>query len=341
MAVPRMDAPMPAPPPLVPPPPVVPPPPAPMVTPVKLSPDNSVIWFDRQSYSTILHKVLLPGANTGNLFMVDPDSLAVSTVKGFAMADPPTAKGGSTAIAEGDGLLYVTNQTDRKLYVVDPKTESIVSSTALAGFANNARYVAATDEIWVNEPGLLQTIEIFSLRPDPRMPMHSSSIAIVGGPEGLAIDSTRQVAYASSGTTLQTYVIDLKLHTVKGTWSSGCADPKGIVLDEPNGLAFVGCSEGGATVVDVVQGKMVSQLSSTSKVDDLGFAPQLRHLYIPGVGVTVAGVSLGGMLTKLGELAAGDAPARKATADDRGNVWIPALSTGQVLRIQDTFPASK
>lgn len=312
----------------------------PRMTTVSLSPNQSVIWFDDAAYSASLHKLLVPGANTGKLFLIDPDTLAVSSIPGFtnpaSMAGgSPTAKGGITSIAEGNNLLYLGNQTDKKLYVVDPGTQSIVTSVPLAGNPDYVRYAAATSEIWVSEPDDQMKIEIFSLKANPRKPQHSSFVPIAGGPQGLAIDNTRKVAYSTSGMNSVTQVIDLAKRKVIGSWASGCQDPKGIVADEADGLAFVGCGEGGVAAVDVAQGKMVSRLETPDKVDSLGYSPMLRHVYLPGTKLTVGGVSASGMLTQLSTVAVSVGSTKHALADDSGHAWMVQPNSGQLLRIDD------
>jgi YVTN family beta-propeller protein len=307
---------------------------------VNLAADMSLITFDDSLYSSKLHKVVVPGAATGNLFLIDPDTLAVSTISGFAKPMAPP-NGGITSVTEGNGLLYVTNQTDNKLYVADPATGMVVYSVALGGSPDYVRYTATTNELWVTEPDVLAKIEILSLKTDVRKPRHSAYIAIAGGPEGLAIDDMRKVAYTTSMANSMTQVIDLQKRTVTTSWASGCVQPKGILADQPDGLALFGCGEGGASVVNAAQGKAVSRLKALSTADSLGYSPMLRHLYIPGSNLVVASVSTGGTLSELGKYPLPGGATKHALADESGHAWVLLPSTGQILRVSDGLQASQ
>src|ERR1041385_478524 len=80
------------------------------------------IGFDDLRYSASLHRVLAPGGRSGNLALIDPDSLAVSVVGGFSESKHYSGghDQGVTSVDEGRGLLFVTDRTARKLFVVDP-----------------------------------------------------------------------------------------------------------------------------------------------------------------------------------------------------------------------------
>lgn len=311
-------------------------------TAASLSSDGTGIKFDDGIYSMTLHKVIVPGAGTGNLFLIDPDTMAVSAITGFAKppaAPPSVPSGGVTSVSEGNGLLYATDPTDQKLYVVDPATQSIVTSVALAGSPDYVRYVATTNEVWVTEPDTVEQIEVFSVKTDPRKPKHSVNIKIPGGPEGLYINNTLKVAYAN-GSSTSTMAIDLQRHTVKTAFTSGCAEPKNILADEASGLAFVGCGEGGVGAVDLKQGKMVSQLRVGSKTDSFGFSPTLRHLYLPGTSLTIVGVTTTGTLSKLTEVVTPGGTSKHAVSDGQRHAWDLKADTGQAMRIDDDYPAS-
>ena len=76
------------------------------------------IRFYDSLYSVKLRKLCVPGAATGKLFLIDPDTLGVSIIDGFAWPDaaPPDAggsgppRGGIATITEGS--LRVTRMDD-------------------------------------------------------------------------------------------------------------------------------------------------------------------------------------------------------------------------------------
>jgi hypothetical protein len=90
-------------------------------TSVKLPDTPPGIGFDDLRYSASLHRVLVPSGRSGRLNLIDPDTLAVTSITGF------TAKGdysgghddGPTSVDEAGGLLYVTDRSNQSLAVVD------------------------------------------------------------------------------------------------------------------------------------------------------------------------------------------------------------------------------
>src|SRR5882757_7048096 len=68
------------------------------------------VGFDDLRYSTTLHRILAPAGRAGTLALVDPDSLAVTTVQGFAGSGFYNGghDDGPTSVDDGRGLLFVT-----------------------------------------------------------------------------------------------------------------------------------------------------------------------------------------------------------------------------------------
>lgn len=173
---------------------------------VALPGDSGGIGFDDLQFSRSLDLVLVPGGRTGNLDLVDPRTLSVTSISGFSSSS--AYKGGHgegiTSVSEGEGKLYVTDRTALTLSVVNATTRKIVYQTKLAASPDYVRYVAATHEIWVTEPDKDQ-IEIFRLSADGRTaPSHTAFVRFANGPESLVVDATRGRAYTHlwSGTTM-------------------------------------------------------------------------------------------------------------------------------------------
>src|SRR6266498_3799332 len=122
------------------------------------------IGFDDLRYSPRLHRVLVPAGRSGNLDLVDPDTYAVQTIGGFstqATSDPGEHDFGVTSVDDTGSALAVTDRTTRNLALVDPDTASVTATADLGSSPDYVRWVEATRELWVTQPGA-ERIEVFA-----------------------------------------------------------------------------------------------------------------------------------------------------------------------------------
>jgi hypothetical protein len=315
------------------------------------------IGFDDMAYDAALGKVIVPAGATGNLDLLDPDTLNVRAIAGFSTTVPDPSGGhgdGTTSAIARKGVLFAIDRTNLRLDVVDPAAGAIVKSTGLITTPDYIRYVPPTNELWVTEKGASQ-IEVFALSDDPApQPTHSDVITFTNGPEALVIDVTRGLAYTNFAKKGQTIPIDLKTHALQDAWPNGCTATRGMVLDEPRGILFVACKEGKIVPLDANSGgKQFSPLNFGGNLDFLGYNPRLSHLYIPSgasalmgvVGVTAVPGDLPTATAQLTMTLLGTADtsigSKCIVADDRDDVWVCDPANGQVFRIKDTFASSK
>ncbi len=300
------------------------------------------IGFDDLRWSPRLGRVLVPAARSGFLDLVDPVTGEVASIAGFASAG--TFDGGHdfgvTSVDDADPWLLATDRTRRSLDVIDPAARRVVASTPLASGPDYVRWVAATHEAWVTEPGE-DRIEVFALSPaaEPSSPPRVRSVgfvAVPGGPESLVIDGQRRRAYTHLWHK-ETVAIDLASRQVVARWRNGCDDSRGIALDEARGHLFAGCEDGRATSVDVADGHQLGEIQPVEGIDVIDYSPTLHHLYLAGqASATVAFVDV----TPAGELKLlGTAPtARHAhcvVGNDGGKVFVCDPDRGQLLARDD------
>jgi DNA-binding beta-propeller fold protein YncE len=311
---------------------------------VALPSGEAGIGFDDLRYSSTLHRVLVPGGRTGTLDLVDPDTLAVTSISGFGtVADYSGGHDdGPTSVDEGNGVLYVTDRTTGKLDVVDPAAGRVLASVALGAGPDYVRFVKSTNELWVTEPDAAQ-VEIFTLGPDQTVaPAHAAVVAVSNGPESMVIDNTRGRAYAHRWQAT-TVAVDLRTRAIVAEWQNGCAASRGIALDEARGFLFASCSEGTTSVLDAANdGRILSSMARGSGFDVIGYAPQTGHLYLAGSScgcLVTLGVSAQGTLSFLSRVNASGST-HCAVADDAGHAWWCDQDRGSVWRVTDANPST-
>ena len=312
----------------------------PSVTPVSLTGGTGGIGFDNILFSPVLKKTLVPGGRSGNLYLVDPVSQKVDVIQGFSSEEyyPGGHGQGITSVDAGAGFIFVTDRSSKRLGVVDPKSQKIVASAPLSSSPDYVKYVSASSEVWVTEPGD-DRIEIFTLSlSDKPTVAHSGFISVEGGPESIIYDSKRAQVYTNLWAG-QTVAIDLKMRKIAGQWSNGCYGSRCMAIDESRGFLFAGCSEGKASVMDLNHGgKLLSSLNAGAGIDGISYSPALRHLYLPGsksATLSIVDVSKEGTLQLLEEVKT-EKHSHCAASDDSGNVWVCDPDHGQLLFYKDS-----
>jgi hypothetical protein len=317
----------------------------PMPMPMPMPGGSGGIGFDDLQFSDELHELIVPAGRTGRLDLVDPESGAVGSVAGFSAADRRKSGHGegTTSADAGRGWVFAVDRTERTLAAVDPIAKRIVARAELAGAPDYVRWVAATGEVWVTEPGR-KAIETFRLdEGSPPTLTRTGSISVPEAPESLVVDSKARRAYTNTFRDA-TFAIDLGSRSIAARWANPCRGARGLALDPARQLLFVGCEEGKVVSLDVAHGGSVAGEASTGTgVDSIAYSPTLRHLYAPAdesANVTIVGVGARGELQALGAVAA--APeAHCAAADDRGNVYVCDPRNGRLLVFHDPYPASR
>jgi hypothetical protein len=310
-------------------------------TPIALPNGPPGIGFDDLRFSTELHRVVVPGGRAGKVYLIDPDTKAVTAFGGFSTL--PDYGGGhddsATSADVGRGLLFVTDRTSQLLSVLDAHSGAHLSSVRLGSGPDYVRWVAATDELWVSEPSGSQ-LEIFALE-GGNAPRPVATLPITNGPESLVIDQARGRAYTHHWQR-STMGFDVRTRTLVGEWPNGCAASRGIEVEPEHGWVFAACSEGTLTVLDPSKGgRILDALPSGAGYDVMGYAPVTRHAFLAGSAcgcLSVLGLSPAGKLDFLGRF---DAPTNThcAVADDRGHGYACAPESGTIEQYDDSFPS--
>src|SRR5215216_1528187 len=82
-------------------------------TPVSLPDGSGGIGFDDLGYDAQLGRVLVPAGRTGNLDLIDPTTLNVTTIAGFSSQDlfGGGHGEGATSVDAGRGLLFAIDRS--------------------------------------------------------------------------------------------------------------------------------------------------------------------------------------------------------------------------------------
>jgi DNA-binding beta-propeller fold protein YncE len=307
-------------------------------TPLALPDGKGGIGFDDLRYDAASGRLLIPAGRTGNVDLIDPATKEITPIGGFSKVAKYNAGHGQsvTSVDAGGGYLFATDRTAQRLAVIDPKAKKIVGEAQLASGPDYVRYVGATKEVWVTQPGKAR-IEIFSL--EGTTPKHASFIEVTGGPESLAIDEKRGRAFTHLWKD-KTVAIDVKTHKIVATWAAGCDDPRGIWADSARGFVLVGCEDGTATALDVDHGgKVLSHVKSGKGVDIIAYDAKRAHLYLPGdesATMAIIAVSDKGQLSVLGTVPTVEG-AHCVTTDERGHAYVCDPAHGQLLVVSDPY----
>lgn len=298
------------------------------------------IGFDDLRYSRKLGRVLVPGGRTGKLYLVDPATSAVTSISGFSTVQEFAGghDDGITSVAEGGGLLFVTDRTSLELSLIDPGTKKVVTHVPLGASPDYVRWLESEHEVWVTEPDS-ERLEVYRLETgmSPRV-VRIATIPVPEGPESLIFDLKRGRAYTHIAAATQ--AIDVHSHAVVATWKNGCEEASGIAMDPQRGLLFVACRQGAVRVLDLATGKIVGGADLGAGIDIISYSSGLGHLYVPSSEtqtLAVLGVSARGALTPLGTF--------PGTADSHcvaaaGKVYFCDPAHGRLLAVTDPYPPS-
>jgi DNA-binding beta-propeller fold protein YncE len=298
------------------------------------------VGFDDMRFSPALG-VIVPGARTGHIDLIDPETLAVRAVGSFS-ASPNYTGGHDVGVTTADDTgrwLVAQDRDTQTLYVVDPASGAFVAEAPLAHPSDYVRWVAGANEVWVTNTDA-GSIEVFALAaPGPTL-TKLTEIAVPGGPESLVIDPPHGRAYTNAFGT-GTFAIDIASHAVAATWANTCDTSSGIALDPALGLLFSQCTEGKIVAIRTDTGAVTGSAWPSDHVDVITYSPSLRHLYLPsGIDshVAIVGVSSSGELATLGSVG-GALLGFCATTDDHGRIFLCDPRHGGVFERDDPFDA--
>ncbi len=282
--------------------------------------------FDDLRFSPALGKLIVPPDDTGLLFLVEPDTLAVQTV------EVPRGVGSADATAT---TIYAADRSRHTVIAIDPVTFATIVVGDGGGDVDYVRASPTTDEVWTTNPAR-NRLEILDARSLARI----GSVILPGPPEGLTFDGAGRVYANTLGSII---AVDVAHRVVVGEWDRGCTLPHGFPqIDEEYGLAFGGCFANGGAGVVTTAGDLRAGFEAGGGEAVLAYEPTRHHLYLrgdPSPTLHILAVCPDGGLGELASVEISDS-GHTASADDRGHVWVADTPNGGVLRITDPFAGS-
>ena len=220
------------------------------------------IGFDDIVYAPALHQVIVPAAQTGRVYLIDPATWSHESCAVW--------QGRTTSADAGDGYVFAADRSHSAVNVIDPKLHKIVASATLEMEPDIVRYVPATHEVWVTEEDPQKgQVEILAFSADGKVQLsHAAKVKVSGGgPESLAVDPVRSRVYTNREDQKVTVAIDTASRRIVAEWKNGTeGSSSGLALDETEAWLFVGSGAGGVAVVDVAHnGRILGTLHSPQR----------------------------------------------------------------------------
>jgi DNA-binding beta-propeller fold protein YncE len=299
--------------------------------------------LDDMVYSSRLGRVVVPGAQAGNLDFIDPATGEVSAVSIVKPSD--SEEGGVASAALAGDYLFTADATAREIAIVDLHSKSVVGRTKMAGKADYLRHVATTDEIWVTEPREAGRIEIFAIVRGKQIHLvQTQTISTPGGPESLVLDEATGHAFTNTFGD-KTMMIEINSRSVAETWSNGCGEytrmargARGLAYDAGAHILYVACMQGKVIGLDVRNhGKVVSTAEIGASVDIIAFNAKTHHLFAPSTKkgiLTVFETDTKGALRQIAQYQTAQG-SHCVVSNDANKVYVCDPMHGQVFEISD------
>jgi DNA-binding beta-propeller fold protein YncE len=279
--------------------------------------------YDDLAFSHVLGKVVAAPEGTGRVYLVDPDSMAVTLIG---------VPAGSASADASATTVFVVDRGGARILAFDVASAAMLASHPIAGEPDYVRVAPTTGEIWVTVPGR-NRIDIL----EPAGLAAVGSITTPGPPEGLTFDDAGRAYVNNDGAVV---AIDVARRLVVGEWDDGCGYSHGFPqVDLAYGLAIGGCRASGGAGVTTIDGELRAGFEAGGDAAVLAYDATRHHLYLrgdPGSTLSILAVCSTGEVSELAKVAIPDR-GHAAAADASGHVWIADATTGGLVRVTDPF----
>jgi hypothetical protein len=177
------------------------------------------------------------------------------------------------------GAVAVANGDTGTLQLIDTETFATRWTIAIGGDADNVRYGAMAQRVYVAAVGGLYAV-------DPAAGRTTGLVPIDGHPESFQLESRGPRVYANLPGLLSSQVIagDRASMTVTARWATqGCGGNYPMALDETTSRLFIGCRRPARLgMVDTTSGSFVTTTDLVGDTDDLFYDEARRRVYVIG-----------------------------------------------------------
>jgi DNA-binding beta-propeller fold protein YncE len=176
------------------------------------------------------------------------------------------------------GKIYVANGQDGKLHALDAATLKPAGEVEFGDDADNVRYDAARNQIWVGYgDGAVGAMDVAGMK-------RAGDIRVDAHPESFQLEKGGTRIFVNVPNAGEIEVLDRAKKTVVAKWPVKAAAANfPMALDEAGGRLFTGCRKPAKVLVlDMGSGKMVAQFPCPGDTDDLFFDGAHKRLYVAG-----------------------------------------------------------
>ena len=215
--------------------------------------------IDHIAYDSVNHLAFIAALGNNTIEVVNIDSKqVVHTIKG--LHEPQ-----GVAYIPSSQRLVVANGDNGACIFFDTKTFTQLSSVDLKDDADNIRYDAATNLLYVGHgSGAIAIIDATSMKQVATLPLD-------GHPESFQLSKKENRVYINVPDRNEIEVADLSSHSVIAKWKNTSASSNfPMSLDEENNRLFIGCrSPATLRMINTQTGKDITSISCSGDADDV------------------------------------------------------------------------
>lgn len=283
--------------------------------------------FDYQSFDPTTRTLYLTHMGDGELVVFDTvNRKVVAHLPGF-----PTATG--VLVVPDLHRVFVSVAGRHQVAIVDTRSLKVLARVSAGDFPDGLAYAPDAHKVFVSdESGGMETVI------DTNTNQRINTIDMGGGVGNTQYDPGSRHILANVQTRNQLVVIDPQTDKIVGRHTlKGGNGPHGLLILQPENIAFVACEDDSRLLVVDLRSFHVKQVLTTGDGPDvLSFDRGLQRLYVATESKIVSVYHLrGGALTKLEDLAVGRRAHTVSVNPENHEVYLPLQNVGghPVLRI--------